>query len=84
LDRNASFLHCFLDYPYIVGVIMIRIHKITIELWRLDWTKADKISQLTFDMLDIESLESFIQRGFIIKPRSEFIGEIEEYDDSHS
>lgn len=81
MDRNARFLHCFLDYPYIVGVKMIRIHKITIELWRLDWTKAEPISQLTFDMLDIESLESFIQRGFIIKPRSEFIGE---YDDSHN
>ena len=73
MDRNASFLHCFLEHDYIVGVRMIRIHKITIELWRLEWTKAAPIAEVSLEWLTPERLYSLIKRGFTIKPRSELV-----------
>jgi len=57
---------------------MIKIHKITIELWRLSWTKGGPIAEVSLEWLTPDRLYSLIQKGFTIKPRSEFISEIVE------
>lgn len=51
----------------------MKIHIITIEIWRKDWTIAAPICNVELDWLTPERLCSLISKGFSIQPKSELI-----------
>lgn len=71
LENNFNFSYFFLVINIMVD--FMKVHKITIEIWKKEWTKSSPIAFVDLDWLTPQRLYNLISRGFRIKPKSEMV-----------